>query len=122
MFSIAGAAAEIAGEPFADVVVSCQRVFLQKIGAGHQHAGRAEAALQRRDARGNGSCSAFTPPAMPRPSTVAISGAIGLHGERQAGAHAVAVDQDRAGAADAVLAADVGAGQAKFAAQEIGEQ
>ena len=36
--------------------------------------------------------------------------AIGLHGEHQAGAHRLAVDDDRAGAADAVLAADMGAG------------
>ena len=39
--------------------------------------------------------------------------AVGLHGEHQAGAHRLAVELHRAGAADAVLAADVGAGQAR---------
>ena len=42
--------------------------------------------------------------------------------EHQAGAHRAAVDQDRAGAADAVLAADVGAGQPEVVAQRVGQQ
>ena len=58
----------------------------------------------------------------PRPSTVSIAAAVGLHGEHQAGAHAVAVEQDGAGAAHAVLAADMGAGEPERVAQEIGEQ
>ena len=37
--------------------------------------------------------------------------AVGLHREHQAGAHRLAVDQHRAGAADAVLAAGMGAGE-----------
>ena len=48
--------------------------------------------------------------------------AVGLHREHQAGAHAVAVEKHGAGAADAVFAADMGAGEAKRMAQEIGEQ
>ena len=36
--------------------------------------------------------------------------AVGLHREHQAGAHRLAVDDHGAGAADAVLAADMGAG------------
>ena len=36
-----------------------------------------------------------------------------LHRERQAGARGLAVDRDRAGAADAMLAADMGAGRAE---------
>ena len=47
---------------------------------------------------------------------------VGLHGERQAGARGDAVDLDRAGAADAVLAADMRAGRAQLMAQEIGQQ
>ena len=46
-----------------------------------------------------------------RPSTVRI-GCPRLHREHQAGAHRPAVDHHRAGAADAVLAADMRAGQA----------
>ena len=52
----------------------------------------------------------------------AQSAAIGLHRERQAGARRHAVDLDRAGAADAVLAADMGAGRAEHVAQEVGQQ
>ena len=48
--------------------------------------------------------------------------AFGLHRERQAGARGDAVDQHGAGAADAVLAADMGAGGAEPLAKEIGEQ
>ena len=49
-------------------------------------------------------------------------GAVGPDGERQAGADAVAVHQDGAGAADAVLAADMGSGQPERVAQKIGQQ
>ena len=48
--------------------------------------------------------------------------AVGLHREHQAGAHRRAVEQDGAGAADAVLAADMGAGERQIVAQEIAEQ
>ena len=51
-----------------------------------------------------------------------IFAAFGLHREDQAGAHRLAVDQHGAGAADAVLAADVGAGEAKLMAQAVGER
>ena len=46
----------------------------------------------------------------------------GLDREGEAGAPGLAVDQHGAGAADAVLAADMGAGEAKLVAEEIGEQ
>ena len=49
-------------------------------------------------------------------------GAVGLHGEHQARAHRLAVHQHGAGAADAVLAADVRAGEAELVAQEVAEQ
>ena len=51
-----------------------------------------------------------------------IGGAVEGDREQQAGPHRGAVDQDRAGAADAVLAADVGAGQPQVVAQGVGEQ
>src|SRR6516164_4373646 len=44
---IAGAAAEIAREPFANLVVGRERVLADEIGCRHQHAGCAEPALQR---------------------------------------------------------------------------
>jgi len=47
---------------------------------------------------------------------------VGLHGEHQAGANRLAIEQDRAGAADAVLAADMRAGQSEIVAKKIAEQ
>ena len=47
--------------------------------------------------------------------------AFGLHRQHQAGAHRGAVDDDRAGAAHAVLAADMGAGEPQLMAQAIGQ-
>ena len=47
--------------------------------------------------------------------------AVGLHSEHGAGADGLAVDQDGAGAADAVLAAEVGAGEAAVLAERVGE-
>ncbi len=47
--------------------------------------------------------------------------AVGLDGEREAGAHRLAVELHRAGAADAVLAADLGAGQ-PLVADEVRQQ
>ena len=48
--------------------------------------------------------------------------ALGLHREHQAGAHRLAVDQHRAGAADAVLAADMRAGQAAIVADRVDQR
>ena len=49
-------------------------------------------------------------------------GAVGLDREHDAGTRGLAVDQNSARAADAVLAADVRARQAEVLAQEIREQ
>ncbi|MNJ63754.1 hypothetical protein D3C77_596750 [compost metagenome] len=46
---------------------------------------------------------------------------VSLHGEHQAGAHGDPVDQHRAGAADAVFAANVDAGGAEVVAEEIAQ-
>ena len=48
--------------------------------------------------------------------------AVHLRREQQARAHGGAVDGDGAGAADAVLAAEVGAGQVEVVAQEVGQR
>jgi hypothetical protein len=47
---------------------------------------------------------------------------VGLNGENQARAGWVTIEQNSASAAHAVLAADVGAGQAEIMAQEIAQQ
>jgi hypothetical protein len=46
--------------------------------------------------------------------------AVGLHRKHQAGARRTPVEQDRAGAAHAVLATEMSAGQPKPMANEIG--
>ena len=67
-------------------------------------------------------CSGVRSASLDRPSTVVTLRAFGLHREDEAGAHRLAVDQHGAGAADAVLAADVGAGQPQLVAQAVGER
>jgi len=49
-------------------------------------------------------------------------GAVELHGQQQAAARALTVDENGAGPAHAVLAADVGAGEGEVVAQEVGER
>ena len=56
------------------------------------------------------------------PSTVSDLVPARLHGEHEARAHGLAVDQHRARAAHAVLAPEVGAGQAEVLAQEVGQR
>jgi hypothetical protein len=51
-----------------------------------------------------------------------LSVAVGLDGQEQAAADGLAVHQHRARSADAMLAADVGAGQAELFAQEIDQR
>ena len=48
--------------------------------------------------------------------------AVDLRGKRQAGPRRLAVDDDGAGAAHPMFAADIGAGRADLMAQEIGQQ
>src|SRR5437879_2287158 len=47
---------------------------------------------------------------------------VGLNGKDETGAHGFAVQKHRAGAAHAVLATEVGSGEAAPLAQEIGER
>src|SRR5262245_11366734 len=88
---------------------------------GEQHAGRAVAALQRiaRLERGL------------QVGDLALVGhaldgldarSVALHREHQAAAHDHAVDAHRAGAADAMLAANMAAGEAQVLAQEIDQR
>ena len=119
---VARAAADVPLQCDADLVGGGRRVALQQGLRGQHHAGRAEAALQpvllperllhRMQRLGVGA----------EPSIVVDLGAVGLHREQQARAHRVAIEQHRAGAADALLAAHVGAGQAEVLADEVGQQ
>ena len=47
--------------------------------------------------------------------------ACGLHGKHKAGADCLAIHQNSAGAADAMLTADVGSGEPEFMTQEVAE-
>ena len=73
--------------------------------------------------RRNASCSAESGPSGigQRLDRLDVA-ALGLRREHQAGAHGAAVELHGAGAADAVLAADVRAAQAERVAQEVGQQ
>ena len=118
---VAGAAAQVAGQPLADLLVRGAGIVAQERGHRGDEAGGAESALQpvvlaerlldggqravgRGDALDGGDLAA-----------------VGLHREDQAGAHRLPVEQDGARAADAVLAAQVGAGELAALAQEVGQ-
>ena len=97
-------------------------VAREEIGERHEDAGGAEPALQR---------VIVLERLLQRVELAAAVGerfhgghrpALGLHRKRQARAHRSAVDQHRAAAADAVLAADMGAGGAEDLAEEIAQQ
>ena len=47
---------------------------------------------------------------------------VGLHGEHQAGAHRFVIDNDCAGAADTMLATDMGSGQSAIFTDGIGQR
>ena len=72
--------------------------------------------------RRNASCSGVSPDATRERLDGRHRGPVGLHGEQAAAAHRDAVEEHRARAADAVLAADVRAGQAQPVAKEVGEE
>jgi hypothetical protein len=118
---IAGATAEIAGNPLADLALGRLRVVLQQPDRRHDHPGRAETALQ----------PMFFPEAFLQRVQLAVRGealnrrdcrSIGLHREQRAGLRAPAVDEDGAGAALRGVAADVGAGQTQLFTEEMDEQ
>ena len=86
-----------------------------------QHPGRAEAALQALVAP-----ERLLEGVHVRPRCQALDGlhvgAVGLHGEHDARAHAAAVQQHGAGPAGALLAAQVGSHQGEVAAQEVASE
>ena len=119
---ITRAPAKIARDRLAHFAFGGVGVVAQEFKQGGQHAGRAEAALQAvivlegllqrvqllvvgRDAlhRQN------LPP-------------VGLDREHEATSRGAAVEQDSAGAANAVLASDMGAGEQELVANEVGQQ
>ena len=126
---VAGAAAEVAADHVVDLLLGELRRGVARLQAGgdrHQEARRAEPALQR---------VALAEGLLHRVQHLAAAVVVArqaldgghlvpvdLDGEHQARAHRVAVDQHRARAADAVLAADVRAGQPEVVPQRVGQQ
>src|SRR5258706_1253823 len=118
---VAGTAAQIARQAIADLVVGRARTLAQQVDHGHQHAGRAKPALQRVVLA---ECGLHRMQRLDRAQP--LDGldplAVGLDGEHQARARAVTLDDHRAGAAHAVLAADMRARQTEVLAQKIRQQ
>ena len=119
---VAGAAAQVAGDHVAGLVVGGRGVVAQPGGDRGQEAGRAEAALQPVALEERLLHRAERAVRLGEPLDGGDLASVGRDREHQAGAHRPAVDQHRAGAAHAVLAADVGAGEAEVVAQRVGEQ
>src|SRR5258708_28165113 len=118
---IARAAAEVALEAFADLLLARARVLLEQAAGRHDHARRTEAALQ----------TVLLPEALLHGVQLAVPGkaldgghlaAVGLDREERAGLHRPSVEPYRAGAALAGVAAHVGAGEAQRFAEIKDEQ
>src|ERR1700730_9153069 len=117
---VAGATADVAGEPLADLTLRPRALPQDQVARSDQHRRRAVAALQcvvlvkippqRRDDR-------VSPKALNGSDFALVAGDC----EHQARARRLAVDEDRASAADAVLAAEMRAGQIAALAYEIGQ-
>ena len=119
---VARAAAEVPRQRLADVRLGRLGVLAQIRVERHEDAGRAESALQR-VAGPEGLLQRVQARAIARQSLDGVHpGAVGLHGEDQAGARGLAVDEHRAGPAGAVLAAQVRAREAEVLAQQIREE
>src|SRR5437660_4666394 len=118
---IAGATAEVRREHVDQLLVADIRLALQHARDQHEEPGRAEAALQavvlHEGALEHGKLIARREP-LDRADRLAD----GLHGKHEARAHRRAIDQHRARAAHAVLAADVGAGETAVLTDRIGER
>ena len=118
---VAGAAAEVALEPEAHLLLAGIRVLLEQVDGAHDHARRAVAALEGVllvEGTLHGMELAVLREALDRRHLAAV----GLHREHGARLHGLAVDVHGAGAAVGRVAADVRPGQAKPVAQELHKQ
>src|SRR5580698_131405 len=118
---IAGAAAQVRGEHVDKVLVADVQIFLQHVRCQHQKTRRAIAALQ---------AVIVDEGLLQHRQLVAVGKALDgadflalrLNGEHQAGAHRLVVDNYGTGAADAVLAADMGASLAAIVADGVDQR
>ena len=115
-------ARRLARSTASSATMTCRiRLDAQQVERGQQHAGRAEAALQAVVAP-EGRLQRMERAVLHQALDGRDLGAVGLHRQHQARARGLAVHQHRAGAADAVLAADVRAGEREVLPQEVDEQ
>ena len=119
---IPGAAAQVAGELLADLLLVGVRSTAQERLGRHQEPGGAEAALQRVVLAEGALQRRQLAVGAGQPFNGQQRAAISLDGEHQAGADRFAVELDRAGATDAVLAPDVRPRQSRVMADEVREQ
>src|SRR4029079_19827502 len=119
--AVAGAAAEDAGERVENVVLARRPICAQQRRRAHQHSRRADAAL--RGAVGNERALQRREGAVgPREAfDRRHRAAAALADGDDARADLLAVEQHRARAAVAGVAADLGAGEAELVAQRVGE-
>ena len=115
--AVAGAAAEHAAQGVLDRVPVRTRLAPEQGGRGHQHAGRAEAALRRAVAQEGGLQGARRPATLRQALDRRDLAPGCLRAGDQAGAGDLAVDHHRAGAAIAGVAAELGAGKPELVAQ-----
>src|SRR5690349_466280 len=118
---VAGTAAQIARDRLADLLFARVLVRGEERARGHEHARRAESALQA-VLLGEAFLHRMQLPALLQAFDRGDLAAVRLHGEHGARLHRLAVEVHGAGAAVAGVAADVGSGHAEILADEVHEQ
>src|SRR4051794_9282035 len=118
---VTGAPAQVAGQAGADLLVARVRVRLEERRGGHDEPGGTETTLE---------AVALPEGPLHRGQGLGVRGQpldrgdlriLHLDAQHQAGTNCLPVDEDGAGTADAVLAAEVCAGQPEVFAQGVGE-
>src|SRR5215469_6182932 len=121
---VASAPADVAGQRVADLLLVGVRMVPEERGGLHDHARRAEPALEAMRIPHRLLQRAQPPTRLPfplhgEPLDRRYLAADGLDRQHQARAHRPAVDDDRARAAASVLAAQMGAGETEVIPQEV---
>src|SRR6266581_1689288 len=116
---IAGAATQVAADGVADLRLRRVRIRVEQSLGSDQHPGSAVAALQAVRLAEAVLQHAHRAVGLREPLDGGDAVAVRLHRVHEAGTHRLAVEHHRARAADAVLAADVRAGEEQFFAQPV---
>src|SRR4030095_2421465 len=116
-----GAAARVALEAEAALLLAHAGAALDQAEAGHDHPGRAEAALEA-VVLAEGLLEGVEVPIPGQALDGGDLGPVGLDGQHRAGLDRLAVHHDRAGATRGRVAADIGPGEAQVLPEEVDEQ